>query len=155
MKASLSAMFIEHKGKPLNIDGNQVVMSHKVEVVKNQEVRIELISWKSEYRQGIEVSLDTRKGMVEVNGEKLSDPIFWTDSAPRCFAFKCHPRKAIGHLNILNIWQHRDSEGRIDAWVGNAGIIIHQEEEGSFLFSCSNGIGEVHFDDIVFRIRVR
>lgn len=147
-------MFIQNKGEPLNINGNLVVMSHRIDVTRGQEVKIEFISSKNDHRQGIEISLDKRKGYIEVNDQKLNSPVFWRDTAPSSFVFKCFPKKNVGQLNIWNIWQYTDQDERVDAWIGNAGIIVHQEDQGASLFRCSNGTGDIDFDDLVFRVTV-
>ena len=143
-------MFIKNKGEAININGGLVVMSQKLEVKTDQYVKIEFIRSKNDYRQGIELSLDKRKGCIEVNNQKLNSPVFWKDTAPSTIIFKCFPKKETGQLNLWNIWQYIDD--RVDAWIGNAGIIVEQEDEGIFLFRCSSGIGDIDFDDLVFRL---
>ncbi len=147
---SLAEMFIKNKGEAININGGLVVMSQKLEVKTDQYVKIEFIRSKNDYRQGIELSLDKRKGCIEVNNQKLNSPVFWKDTAPSTIIFKCFPKKETGQLNLWNIWQYIDD--RVDAWIGNAGIIVEQEDEGIFLFRCSSGIGDIDFDDLVFRL---
>ncbi|PLR79589.1 hypothetical protein CVD25_22450 [Bacillus canaveralius] len=147
---SLAEMFIKNKGEAININGSLVVMSHRLEVNTGQDVKIEFIRTKNDFRQGIEFSLDKRKGYIEVNNQKLNSPVFWVDTAPSTFIFKCFPKKETGQLNLWNIWQYNDD--RVDAWIGNAGIIAEQEDEGIFIFRCSNGIGDIDFDDLVFRL---
>ena len=90
------------------------------------------------------------KGILKVNKQKLNSPVFWKDTTPSTFIFKCFPKKETGQLNLWNIWQYID--GRVDAWIGNAGIIVEQEDEGICFFRCSSGIGDIDFDDLVFRL---
>ncbi len=146
----LADMFIKNNGETININGSPVVMSQRVEVKIGQNVKIEFISSINDFRQGIELSLDKRNGYIEVNKQKLNSPVFWKDTAPSTFIFKCFPKKEMGKINLWNIWQYTDN--RFDAWIGNAGIIVEQEEEDIFLFRCSNGIGDINFDDLVFRL---
>lgn len=127
-----------------------VVMSQRLEVKTGQDVKVEFIRRKNEYWQGIELSLYKRKGYIEVNKQKLNSPVFWKDTTPSTFIFKCFPKKETGQLNLWNIWQYID--GRVDAWIGNAGIIVEQEDEGICFFRCSSGIGDIDFDDLVFRL---
>ncbi|WP_141769950.1 hypothetical protein [Bacillus massilinigeriensis] len=147
---SLSEMFMKNKGEAININGSLVVMSQRLEVKTGQDIKIEFIRSKNDYRQGIEFSLDKRKGYIEVNKQKINSPVFWKNTAPSTFIFKCFPKKEIGQINLWNIWQYTDD--RVDAWIGNAGIIVEQEGEGIFLFRCSSGIGDIDFEDLVFRL---
>ncbi|MCG1021456.1 hypothetical protein [Sutcliffiella horikoshii] len=148
---SLGEMFIKNKGEALNINGSQVVMSKRFEVKLGQDIKIEFISCRNEYRQGIELSLDKRKGYIEINSQRIKSPVFWQDSAPSSFIIKCFPHNQVGQLNLWNIW---DFDGGVEAWVGNAGIIVEQEDDNNFLFRCSNGIGDIDFNDLVFRLTV-
>ncbi len=143
-------MFMKNKGEAININGSLVVMSQRLEVKTGQDIKIEFIRSKNDYRQGIEFSLDKRKGYIEVNKQKINSPVFWKNTAPSTFIFKCFPKKEIGQINLWNIWQYTDD--RVDAWIGNAGIIVEQEGEGIFLFRCSSGIGDIDFEDLVFRL---
>ncbi|WP_339061235.1 hypothetical protein [Tepidibacillus marianensis] len=94
---SLAEMFIKNKGEAININGSLVVMSQRLEVKTGQDVKIEFIRSKNDYRQGIEFSLDKRKGYIEVNNQKLNSPVFWKDTAPSTFIFKCFPKKKQGN----------------------------------------------------------
>jgi hypothetical protein len=111
---------------------------------------VEFIGSENDYRQGIEIYLDKSKGYIEVKDQKLNLPDFWKDTAPSTFLFKCFPERETGQLNLWNIWVYTDN--RVDAWVGNAGLIIEQKGEGVFLFRCSNGTGDIDFEDLVFRL---
>lgn len=152
---NLAEMFINNKGQPVTLNGNQIVMSHRVDVVKNQEATIEIISCNNEYRQGIELSIDKRKGFIEVNNQKLTAPVFWLDTAPKIFTFKCYPVKNMGKMNIWNIWQFSKQEDRVDAWIGNSGIQVKQEDEKTLVFHCSNGVGDIDFNDLVFKLTLQ
>lgn len=68
-------MFINNKGEAININGSLVVMSQRLDVKTGQEVKVEFISSKNDYRQGIELSLDKKKGCIEVNNHKLNAPV--------------------------------------------------------------------------------
>lgn len=59
-------------------------------------------------------------------------------------------KKETGQINLWNIWKYID--GRVDVWIGNAGLIVEQEDEGIFLFRYSSGIGDIDFDDLVYRL---
>lgn len=93
---SLADMFIKNKGEPIKINGSLVVMSQRLEVKIGQDVKVEFIRSKNDFRQGIELSLDKRKGYIEVNNKKINSPVFWKDTAPSTFIFKCFPKKETG-----------------------------------------------------------
>lgn len=90
-------------------------------------------------------------GTLIANGMNLKDAIFWTDTAPSQFTVSFVPSRETAVLKLWNEW--RDSNGVQHAWIGNAGIIIHQLDD-AVLLNCSNGMGNANFDDFVVRIRV-
>jgi hypothetical protein len=126
----------------------------KMPIKKEQVVVIEFLSFMETFHQGIGLSIDKRQGDIqvfEVDNEKIKHPVFWTDTAPRIVKIKCFPKKQDGYLHIWNIWRHSD-DGGADAWIGNAGLYEELQEDGSLLFHCSNGVGDVDFNDLIFKV---
>ncbi|MDA8235191.1 MAG: hypothetical protein M0Z31_10400 [Clostridia bacterium] len=152
---TLAQMLANAKGEPIDYEGKSVMMSYKIPVLKGQEVEVEFLDYNDTYQQGFEVSIDQRKGTVEINGQKLSAPVFWTHTAPKIFSFKCYTKKTEGFLNIWNVWQNIEYKDNVDAWIGNSGMFVEKLEDGALIFHCSNGVGEVNFDDLVFKVKVK
>ncbi|GLC31553.1 hypothetical protein [Clostridium omnivorum] len=154
MTTSLVGMLAEAKGGPIDYHGKRVMMSYKIPVTTGQDVLVEILRYDNIFEQGIAISIDKRKGIVEVNSQKTNAPIFWTRTAPRTFSFKCFPSKTTGVLNIWNVWENTEYKDNIDAWIGNAGLYVDQEEDGAIVFHCSNGMQQVDFENLVFRIKL-
>lgn len=152
MTQTLAEMFIANSGGPIEMDGKLIIMSQRFEVVTGQEVRIEFIESSSIFRQGIELSLDRRKGLLEINGENLHAPVLWVDTAPGTVVVRCYPNKSQGQLNVWNVWQYSSADERIDSWTGNAGMNVVKLDEKSYEIICSSGIGEVNFSDLRFKL---
>jgi hypothetical protein len=148
---TLAELFIQKKGQPLDINGKKIVMSHEIEVSKGEVLTIEFINSETNYRQGIEISVDNRKGQVDINGEQLTAPVLWVDSAPKTVAIKCLPKKATGQINIWNVWNYTGQD-RIDAWIGNAGMYVEQVNEQICILHCSNGIGDFNLNDMSVKV---
>lgn len=130
-------------------------MSHRISVIKAQEIEIEILHYNGEFQQGFEISIDQRKGYIEVDGQKLTIPVFWTNTAPRRFSFKCFPKKTNGIMNIWNVWKNVEYKENIDAWVGNAGLYVERTDDESMIFHCSNGAGNINFEDLVFKMEIK
>lgn len=113
------------------------------------------MSFKDSSQQGIENSIDQRKGYIEVNDQKLNALVFWTKTAPKVFEFKCYPKKSEGVMNIWNVWRNVEYKDNVDSWIDNAGLYIEQLEDNVFVFHCSSGRGSVNFDDLVFKVRIK
>jgi len=154
MTTTLSKILADAKGGPIVYQDNNVSMSIKLSVAKEQEIEFEFIKFDKRFRQGFEVSVDKKKGYIVVNEQKLVSPIFWTDTAPNKFMIKCFTLKDQGEINIWNIWQNIKYQDNIDAWIGNSGLYIIDEGNNIFTFHCSNGLGEVCFDELVFKVKM-
>ena len=148
-------MLADAKGGPIDYNGKNVFLSYKMPVRKGQEVEIEFMEYDKNYHQGIEVSIDQRKGEVDINGQKLVSPVFWTHTAPKIFSFVCNTKKEQGTINLWNVWQNIEHEEGIDAWIGNSGLYIERLENDTLIFYCSNGINGVNFSDLVFKIKLK
>jgi hypothetical protein len=148
---TLAELFIQKKGEPIEVNGKKIVMSHRIEVSKGQMLKIEFLNSENKYRQGIEFSVDKRKGQVEINGEVLTAPVLWVDTAPKTVAVKCLPKKSSGQINIWNVWNYT-GEDRIDAWIGNAGMFVEEICENEIVLHCSNGIGELNLNELIVKV---
>ncbi|ARU61611.1 hypothetical protein CBW65_11755 [Tumebacillus avium] len=154
MSKALSEIFIETQGKPFEHEGKLVSMGFTASVSKGQQVTLELISANSELEQGIEVSVDSRKGEVEFSEGKVKRPIFWTNFAPDQIPFVCYPKKQDGILRIWNVWCY-PGEKEPNAWINNAGIVIEPISDSESILHCSNGYGDVDFSNLVFRVTIQ
>ena len=155
MGKTLAQLLSEAKGGPIDFEGKIVGMSYKVPVTKAQEIEVEILQFNEYPQQGFEVSIDQREGYIEVNGRKLTAPTFWTSTAPRMFSFRCFPKKTEGIMNIWNVWENVEYKENIDAWVGNAGLYIEKIDDESIVLHCSNGVGDVNFEDLVLKIKIK
>lgn len=155
MTTTLAGILSNAKGGPIDYQGKSVMMSYRIPITREQEVFVEILKYNDKYEQGFKVSIDQSKGLVEVNNQRINAPIFWTKTAPSIFSFKCFPKKNIGVMNIWNVWNNTQYKGNVDAWIGHAGLYIEQEEDGAIAFHCSNGMQQVDFEDLVFRVRVK
>lgn len=152
---NLSERLAENRGGPIEYKNRKVFMAYETVVLRNQIIDIEFVKFNKSVKQGIEMSMDRSKGylqVIDVDNEKIKHPIFWTDTAPSSFRVKCLPRKKEGTLLIWNIWIYPEEE-RIDAWIGNSGLYIEKVEDNVSMIHCSNGIGRVNFDDLVFKVK--
>lgn len=58
-------------------------------------------------------------------------------------------------MNVWNVWKSDLNKENIDAWVGNAGLYIEKINDESIIFHCSNGIGNIKFEDFVFQMKIK
>jgi hypothetical protein len=53
-------------------------------------------------------------------------------------------------LRVWNAW--RDSTGTMQAWIGEAGMLVEEPARGEFVLRCSDGFDAPTFGDLVVRI---
>ena len=156
MAITLAGMLAEAKGGPIVYQGRSVVLSYKIPINYGQEIVVEMLKYKNDtIEQGFEASVDQRKGVIDVNGQKLIAPIFWAVTAPKKFSFKCYSAKIVGIINIWNVWRHVNNKDSYDAWIGHAGLYVTEDGNGAVVFHCSSGVHQVDFEDLVFSVKVK
>lgn len=152
LEKKLAEILAQAEGGPINYQGKNVTLSYKIPIVKGQELEIEILRDNLKYKQGIALSVDRRKGCIEINGQELKSPIFWTSTAPKKFSFKCVSQGEKGIVNIWNIWSNLSHPEETDAWIGNAGLYVEHPSAKELVFHCSSGVGDVNFDDLIFKV---
>lgn len=153
MAITLAGILTDAKGGPVNYQGRSVMMSYKMPIIKGQEISVEILKYNNDtVEQGFELSVDQRKGEIEVNDKILKDPVFWTETAPKIFSLKCYSNNATGVINIWNVWRNIEHRDRVEAWVEHAGLYIENAEAGTIVFHCSSGVHQVDFEDFVFKV---
>jgi hypothetical protein len=92
--------------------------------------------------------LKARGGDVLLNDQVLDDVVLWSDTAPRLVTAELRPkskRKPMS-LRVWNVW--RDDAGTMQAWIGDAGLVVEDEHAGSVILACSDGFDQPDFGDL-------
>ena len=159
MEKQLASMLAEAKGGPICFEGRSVIMGYEIPISKGQEVIVEFLKCSDDelVDQGFEVSIDKRKGYIEIYDQKFNHPVFWTKTAEKTLSFICHPKKDNGGLLIWNIWRNLEwgSKAAVHAWIGNAGLYVEDDGSGTVVLHCSHGINEVDFENLVISVTVK
>lgn len=137
MAHTLAAQFMATNGGPLIINGETVVNIYRREVRAAQTIQVSLAMATAHPVQGLRLKLVG--GQLEINGEALPEAIIWLDTAPPKFEFQCIPNKGrrTAELRIWNCW--RGSDGTVQAWIGNAGMIVVENPAGKVTIRASSG----------------
>lgn len=133
-------------GEPIEVDGKLVRMMFELPPIHAAaELTIELATLSCR-PQG--VRLKVRDGNVVLNDQVLDDVVLWSDTAPPTVTAQLRPRSNRKPLNlrVWNVW--RDAAGTMQAWIGDAGLVVEDEQDGSAILGCSDGIAEPSFDDL-------
>ncbi len=93
------------------------------------------------------------RGAMEVASQRLDDVVLWFESSPPEVTATVTPARDSVELRIWNCW--RDPRGTTHAWIGNAGMLVEDDEgERALLFRCSDGFGDATFDDLVVSLDI-
>ncbi|MEO6146413.1 MAG: hypothetical protein ABIT70_05070 [Sulfuriferula sp.] len=143
---TLSALFQKSKGAPVKYAGKLVypIFQRELEGMCAQ-LRIKRISQNSAVAQGLRIKLDN--GELEINGQQLKDIVIWADTSPDEVQVRVIGKSNVG-VKVWNVWRYGDL---MQAWTGNAGIQI-EEKNGLVRLSCSDGVGEPDFTDLIVQI---
>lgn len=130
--STLSSLFQKSKGAPVEVDGelvHAIFRMHLDEGKTQFEVRR---LGATDAALGLRIKIE--RGILEVNGGQYQEIILWVETSPD-----------VVHLNVLakrdcvvkvwNVWRVDDV---IQAWVGNAGMLIH-DDDGVIRLECSSG----------------
>lgn len=130
----------------VEMDGRTVWAIYDLPVAAGRG-RIHFDSVAGERAQGI--ALASTGSPLEVNGATANDFRLWSDTAPESIEFAVHDRSRLPYFRVWNVWRTR--HGAEDAWTGNFGMWVEQRGT-SYRFHCSDGLGDVDFADLAFRI---
>jgi hypothetical protein len=96
------------------------------------------------------VRLKLRGGHLDINEQQLDDVVLWTETSPSPThaTIRATSRKPAA-LRVWNAW--RDNSGTMQAWIGNAGILV-EEQSNEVTLKCSDGFDEPTFDDLIVKL---
>lgn len=146
MTETLSSIFQRTQGAPIEI-GERLVFPIFKKKIKAGQTNFLARRLKSSKQPVSGLRVKVLKGEIEVNNQRHSEIILWADSSPESVFFSVVSKVAC-ELKIWNVWR---VNGVVQAWVGNAGIVIN-EEGGVTKLECSGGTDLVDFSTLVFQI---
>jgi hypothetical protein len=135
--------------------GNLTVQtSDCVAVPSNGRIRLEFLSAKQGFKQGVDIKVS---GAIRLaDGEAITTLRTWDD--PRYesaveYSFESHD----GKLWVWNVYEVAHPSGEVEAtkWTDNAGFWVEDHGNGERTYHCSAGqCNPPDFDALVFKIKV-
>jgi hypothetical protein len=141
-------LFMQSKGEPITYLDKEVHAIHRIAVSSRTRLSISVLGANPSVRQAIRITIE--KGTALVSGMDLQDVVLWTDTAPKTVEVDVSPTSKGCMVKLWNAWA--DSAGTMQAWIGNAGMLIEQVDAG-LRVRCSDGIGEPSFSDLILEIK--
>lgn len=147
----LTELFREKNGAPIEWNGKTVHMMYEMPVIQTPAIlRISFVKVSSERPEALR--LKAHKGQLDVNGQLLDDVVLWSDTSPQTIDVAAKPSTKKMTVRAWNAW--RDSIGVMQAWIGNAGIVVDESASGGVVLRCSDGYGDPAFDDLVVELTI-
>ncbi len=146
MAETLSAIFQRTHGAPIEIDGRIILPSFKFKLESGRkELTVRRLKSSSAPVSGLRIK--AVKGEIEVNGQVHPEIILWSDTSPEIVSLIVKSRSGC-ELRMWNVWRY---EGGVQAWIGNAGIVINKLGD-SVRLECSGGSEGVDFLALIVEI---
>lgn len=123
-----------------------------IEIPCPSDFRLEFEAAKDCPVQG--VNLKCVGGLLSIDDIQAKEMVLWKDTAPEVVYVHVRPAgRAVPTLKIWNVW--RGKVGGVDvkqAWLGNAGMQFDQADK-RIRIRCSDGVGEVDFDNLIVSLK--
>ena len=147
----LGERFQQSQGAPVELDGQLVHMLYELPPVEAPaSLRIAL---RHAAARPQALNLSARHGTVLVNGQALTEVVLWTDTAPPEVVAELRPAGGRQPMTV-RVWNGwRDSRDVVQAWIGDAGMLINPHGDGRVTLRCSDGYDQPSFDDLVVELR--
>lgn len=148
--AQLAERFQESRGAPVDWQGRSVHMMHEMVVSADETLAIKFSELSPARPQALR--LKALNGRLEVNDQLLGDVVLWSDSSPERVVAAVHPKDGRGTV-VVRVWNAwRDTAGTMQAWIGNAGMLVDIDGDGTVHLRCSDGFDDPTFEDLVAKI---
>jgi len=141
----LNERFAESGGEAVEVDGLTVHPMFRAEIRDGDEVRVFFESAAADREQGLVVKVTD--GELDVGGRRAQSFLLWRDESPTDVELLS---RGEGELRVWNAWR---SDGLIEEWSGNAGVLVEDDGE-TVTLHMSDGIGEPSFDDLVVNLEI-
>lgn len=146
MAETLSSLFQRTSGQPVDVAEG---LAHPIFRKKVGAGRSNFLArrLRSSEKWVCGLRLKVVKGELEINDQRHAEIILWADTSPQSVFFTVVAKKDC-ELKAWNVWR---ANGTVQAWIGNAGIVISEDGRVSRL-ACSGGTEVIDFSTLVYEI---
>jgi len=142
---SFQEMFEKSKGKPIDYNGQTLVMADNFPREGATKFRLVFITCNGDWRQGVGLSFE---GKFKVNDRIVRRGLLlWYDTAPQTVEFEVVGKGST--IEVRNVWDV--GNGVIESWHNGAAMTVEAVPNGR-RYWCNDGFPDDDFDDIVFRL---
>ena len=157
MNKSLQYLFIESKGRPLEISGIGKIYQIDEIKVDFSKIKISFAEGNSTVTCGISLKLYNGYFNIGCN-KKVSHLYIWDDKGlSKTITYDI---TSLSNLNaILKVWNiyrihHKSGLITEDQFTNNAGMLIESNSTNQKIYHCSDGIGKFDLENQVFKVEL-
>lgn len=110
---------------------------------------LDFVAVRSPWRQGVWLGTT---GELEINGQRSSQFVLWSDSAPHTVTITCRSTDT-GRLTVYNVWDSRRGYSEMESQSATSGMLREDLEDGSVQYRCQDISVKPVFDRLTFRLR--
>lgn len=132
------------------VDGERVRASFGLPVPAGATLRLHRRYASGARPQGLRLRADVD---LLVGATRARDLTLWSSTAPE----RVEIRVDAAADTVVQLWNTWWAEGAAHAWLGNAGFLVETDLTGPHpvvVLWCSDGIGDVSFDDLVVAVEI-
>ena len=144
---SLASAFAKGGSRKVKYEGRTVHAYMRLPVAEGSRLTITRLRSSRTRAQALKIAAD--RGELRANGVVVPTVAIWSHSAPETAVVEVVGRRS----KSVDIWNGWSFEGVDSSWLGNAGMLV-ESSGSSHVLRCSDGLGDVSFDDLVVRIEV-
>lgn len=143
---SFQEQFEASGGMPIEYRGQTLRMVDDYPVPDARIIRLELESADSEWRQGVYLTIES--GRIVVEGKDCQNgAVLWYDSAPQSVHVEIAGDATT--IQIRNVWD--TGNGVLESWHHGAAMIV-EEGRKQRRYRCNDGHPDDDFNDLVFSV---
>lgn len=144
---TLAESFNRGNPRKTRFDGQTVHSYVRLPVADGTRITVTRVRSSLVRAQALKLAVD--KGELKANGVVVPSVAVWSHTAPESVEIEVLGRK----VRTLDIWNAWSLDGVDSSWLGNAGMLV-DTSAGATLLSCSDGLGEPCFEDLVVRLEI-
>lgn len=146
-ETTLAEAFRSGSGRKIDWQGQTLWSYLRLSVKDGDRLNVVRLSASPVRAQALKLSVD--KGGLRANGVVVSTAAIWSHTAPETAELEVVGRRA----RFVDVWNAWSLDGVDSSWIGNAAMSV-DTDGATHTIRCSDGMGEVTFDDLVVRLEL-
>ncbi|HEV2818700.1 MAG TPA: hypothetical protein VGW40_15930 [Allosphingosinicella sp.] len=149
----LQDLFVKHRGQPLYVNGQQIIQMDRIEIPSRALIKLKFLGDKIFEGNAAVIAVDKPDKIFLCDGSTATAVAIWDEPGlPREVTHLVDSKKC--NLKVYNKYYITFSDGFVveESFTGNAGMHVVKISENVRRYECSNAVGPVCLNDLVFEL---